>query len=123
MRSLKLIGAAILVLGLTASTALAHRVASKAQRASILNAAVQQRELTKAQAPCLVVTISTVNSRYAAVSWPQKLSHACERVAANGVLVERETSSGWRFVTVGSSFSCPVRGIPMSVAKDLGICH
>lgn len=123
MRPLKLIGGIVLVLGLMAAAALAHRPASKAQRSSILNAAIQQRQLTRAQAPCLVVTISTVNPRYAAVTWPPKLSPACTRVAANGVLVEHDSTKGWRFVTVGSSFSCPVKDIPMPVARDLGICH
>jgi hypothetical protein len=69
------------------------------------------------------VTISTVNDQYATVSWTPTLSRARTRVAANGVLVDHDPARGWRLVTVGSSFSCPVKGIPMPVAKDLGIWH
>jgi len=122
MKSLRVIGAALLVLGVFAPAALGHRLASKTQRTAILQAVVRQGQLSKAQASCQTVTISTVNREYAAVSWPRKLSSACLKVAANGVIIEHETSRGWQLVTVGSSFSCPVKGVPTPVARDLGIC-
>lgn len=104
------------------AAALAHQRATRAERVAILAAVVRQGELSRAQANCQVVTISTVNHNYAAVTWPSRLSHSCLRVAANGVIVEHRTSRGWKFVTVGSSFQCPVRALPTPVARDLGIC-
>ena len=85
-------------------------------------AVVRQGELSKAQAACQVVTISTVNQRYASLTWPAKLSKACSRVAANGVIVEHRGRRSWGFVTAGSSFRCPIRGVPNGVARDLGVC-
>jgi hypothetical protein len=115
---------AVLLLGvaLIPAAALAHRRATKAERAAILAAVVRQRELSKAQAACQVVTISTVNHNYAAATWPANLSRACMRVAANGVIIEHRTTRGWKFVTVGSSFRCPINGVPTRVAHDLGVC-
>jgi hypothetical protein len=104
------------------AAALAHRRASRAERAAILTAVVLQHQLSTAQAACQVVTISTVNRGYASVTWPAKLSRACLRVAANGVIIEHRTARGWRFVTVGSSFHCPINSVPTQVARDLNIC-
>jgi hypothetical protein len=114
----------VLLLGvaLIPAAALAHRRATKPERAAILAAVVRQGELSKAQAACQVVTISTVNHNYAAATWPAKLSRACMRVAANGVIIEHRTARGWKFVTVGSSFRCPINGIPTRAARDLGVC-
>ena len=116
-----------MVVGLVAvavlpTAALAHRRATKAERSTILAAVVRQHELSKAQAACQVVTISTVNHNYAAVTWPEKLSRACLRVAANGVIIEHRQTHGWHFVTVGSSFRCPIKGVPTPVARDLRVC-
>jgi hypothetical protein len=104
------------------AAALAHQPASKAERAVILSAVVRQRQLSRAQAACQVVTISTVNRGYASVTWPRTLSRACSRVAANGVIIERRAARGWTFVTVGSSFHCPITGVPTRVARDLNVC-
>lgn len=111
-----------LALALTPAVALAHRRATKPERTAILAAVVHQHQLSKAQAACQVVTISTVNTSYAAVTWPAKLSRACQRVAANGVIIEHHAKRSWRFVTVGSSFRCPIKGVPSRVARDLGVC-
>ena len=104
------------------ASAWAHRRATKAERHAILAAVVRQHQLSKAQATCQVVTISTVNRSYAAVTWPAKLSKACLRVAANGVIIEHRKRGRWRFVTVGSAFRCPIEGVPNRVARDLGVC-
>lgn len=112
----------LLAAAFTPAVALAHRRATKVERATILAAVVRQRELSTAQAACQIVTISTVNHDYAAVTWPKKLSRACLRVAANGVIIEHRTKRGWRFVTVGSSFRCPIKGLPTTVARDLDVC-
>jgi hypothetical protein len=112
----------LLAVALMPAAAFAHQRATKAERATILAAVVEQGQLSKAQAACQVVTISTVNRHYAAVTWPRKLSRACIRVAANGVIIEHQTARGWKFVTVGSSFRCPIKGVPTRVARDLGVC-
>lgn len=105
------------------ATALAHRPATKAERTAIRSAVVRQHQLSQAQAACQVVTISTVNERYAKLAWPGRLSIACRRVAANGVIIEHRGAHGWQFVTVGSDIRCPIKGVPAPVARDLGVCH
>jgi hypothetical protein len=122
MRSVRVTALLLAALALLPAVALAHRRATKAERSVILTAVVRQRQLSNAQAACQVVTISTVNQKYAALAWPRKLSSACARVAANGVIVEHWTTRGWRLVTVGSSFRCPIKGVPAAVAGDLGVC-
>lgn len=87
-----------------------------------MRAVVHQGELSSRQAACQTVTLSTVNRAYAALSWPEELSASCAKVAANGVIVERHSRSHWRLVAAGSKFDCPVRRVPMAVARDLGIC-
>ena len=109
-------------LALMPAAAFAHRRATKTERSAILAAVVKQKELSHAQAACQVVTISTVNSRYALLTWPNRLSSACLRVAANGVIIEHRGTHGWQFVTVGSDLRCPIKGVPTAVARDLGVC-
>jgi hypothetical protein len=122
MRRTHLLVAMLAALVLLPAAAVAHRRATKPERRAILAAVVQQGQLSKTQAACQVVTVSTVNQRYAALRWPKRLSRACMKVAANGVIVEYRTTRGWRLVTVGSEFSCPIKGVPTTVARDLGVC-
>jgi len=103
--------------------AFAHRPATRTERSAVVAAAVRQRQLSPAQGRCQVVTISTVNTGYATLSWPRRLSRACQRVAANGVIIEHRTSRGWRLVAVGSEFQCPIKGVPRAVARDLDVCQ
>jgi len=113
----------VLVVGVALpAAALAHRPATKSERAAIRQAVVRQHQVTKTQAACQTVTISTVNSRYATVTWPRKLSRACLRVAANGVIIEHRTKRGWTLVTDGSDLRCPIKGVPARVARDLKVC-
>ncbi len=104
------------------SAALAHSAASTSQAKAIRAAAVSAHQLSKQQAGCQVVTISTVDRHYASLSWPAKLSSSCLKVAANGVLLMHESAHGWGVVTVGSAFHCPIKGIPTKVGRDLGVC-
>ena len=122
MRQTRLLIVLLAALALTPAVALAHRLATKTERAAIVTAVVRQHELSKAQADCQAVTVSTVNSRFAKLTWPKKLSPACRRVAANGVIIEHKTSRGWHLVTVGSTLRCPIKGIPPRIARDLGVC-
>jgi hypothetical protein len=113
---------AVVAVALLPGAALAHRRATTPERTALRAAVVRQGQLSKAQAACQVVTISTVNQTFAALTWPAKLSKSCQRVAANGVIIEHRTRGAWRFVTVGSAFHCPVKGVPTRVARDLGVC-
>jgi len=122
MRRARIMIVLALAVMLMPPVALAHRRASRTERAAILAAVVHQRQLSTTQATCQVVTISTVNQSYASLRWPAKLSRSCAGVAANGVIVEHRTSRGWLFVTVGSTFKCPIKQVPTQVARDLGIC-
>jgi hypothetical protein len=122
MRRTPVLVVLLVALAVTPAVAVAHRRATKPERTAILAAVVRQHELSKAQATCQVVTISTANRRYAELTWPRKLSSACTRVAANGVIIEHRAARGWRFVTVGSSFMCPIKGVPAAVATDFRLC-
>jgi len=113
---------ALLSLAIPAAAS-AHRPATKAQRAALLAAVVHQGKLSSTQAACQKFLISTVNSSYATLSWPAKLSKACLRVAANGVIIEHHRGSHWLFLAEGSSFRCPVKALPAKVARDLGVCR
>ncbi|HSC04477.1 MAG TPA: hypothetical protein VLC49_14200 [Solirubrobacteraceae bacterium] len=123
MRRTRVLVVIFAALAVVPAAAVAHRRATKPERTAILAAVVRQHQLSKAQATCQVVTISTANQRYAKLNWPRKLSSACKRVAANGVIIEHRTKRGWRFVTVGSSFNCPIKGVPSAVAVDFRLCR
>ena len=107
---------------LVPASALAHRSATKNERAAIVAAAVHQGEISSTQAACQTVTVSTVNQTYAILTWPARLSKACGQVAANGEIVEHEKGTSWQLLAAGSSFQCPIRVIPAAVARDLGVC-
>jgi hypothetical protein len=118
----RLIPTFLVAFSLLCSLALAHTRANASDAAAVRAAAVRSHQLSKQQAACQVVTISTVNRSYASLSWPAQLSKSCERVAADGVVLMHETRGGWRFVTDGSSFKCPIKGIPTKVGYDLKVC-
>lgn len=108
---------------LVPASALAQRSATKTERATILASAVHQGEISSTQAACQLVTVSTVNSSYAVLRWPAKLSKVCAKVASNGAIVEMKQGSAWQLVAAGSSIQCPVKAVPTAVARDLGVCH
>jgi hypothetical protein len=112
----------LLTLALLPAAAFSHTPATATQAKAIRAAAVSAHQLTARQAACQVVTISTINRDYASLTWPAKLSASCLRVAANGVVLMHQTSQAWKFVTVGSSFKCPIKGIPTKVGYDLHVC-
>lgn len=118
----RLIPGVVVALALLPSLAFAHTRANASQAAAIRAAAVAAHQLSRRQAACQVVTISTVNRSYASLTWPAKLSAPCERVAANGVVLMRESAGGWGFITAGSSFKCPIKGVPTKVGYDLRVC-
>ena len=115
---------AVVAAGLSVpAAALAQRSATKSERAAIVAAAVHQGVTSAAQSACLNVTVSTVNSGFASLSWPARLSKQCAAVAANGTIIEMKQGAGWAVVAAGSSFACPMKTVPATVARDLGVCH
>lgn len=122
MRRIRVCVALVAIGLMVPASAFAHRPATRYERASVLAAAVHQGEISGTQAACQMVTISTVNQGYAVLAWPNKLSRACAQVAANGRIVELRKGTSWQLVAAGSSFQCPIRAVPTSVARDLGVC-
>jgi hypothetical protein len=109
----------VAAIALAPAVASAHRPATRAQRAAILAAVVRQHQLSSAQAACQEVTISTVNSTWAALTWPEHLSTACRKVAANGVIIEHYRAHAWHFADIGSDVGCTAGGMPAKVGRDL----
>ncbi|MDO8186035.1 hypothetical protein Q5424_07605 [Conexibacter sp. JD483] len=106
------------LVALAAVPALAHadRTPTGAEAKAIATAA-------KVPARCLKIRVSTVNEAYAGI-WRRNLKKGCEKYQADGIAVYKKGHHGWKFVTAGSSFDCPVPGTPKAVAKDLGVtCH
>lgn len=121
MRRMILVAGLVAVCALPAA-ALAHTKAHGKTRHAVLNAVVHQKQLSRAQARCVIVIVSTVNRAFAAVTFPGTPKGACLRVAANGVIIEHRVHGRWRFVTVGSDMRCPIHGVPNRVSRDLGVC-
>lgn len=105
---------AVLLLALVpAAPAAADRPATKRERAQVAKAiGVPER--------CARVRVSTVSRRWSAARMRVRKA-SCRRYAADGVAVFRKRRSGWRFVTAGSSFDCPVPDVPRRIARDLRI--
>ena len=94
-------------------TAFAARAPTKSERAGIAKVA-------RVPARCLKIRVSTVDSHYAS-AYRRNTVKSCARYQGDGVAVFRHRKSGWRFVTAGSAFECPVPHVPSRVAKDLDI--
>jgi hypothetical protein len=111
-RSLLAALAALLLLPTTG--ALADRAPTKQERAGIA-------KKVGVPARCLKIRVSTVNSRWASTH-VRNARTSCRRWAADGIAVfKRRKAGGWRFVTAGSAFECPVPKVPPRVVEDLGI--
>jgi hypothetical protein len=85
--------------------------------------AFEKEELSAvAQLPasCGVFFVSTVNPRYASVAFRSARAR-CVPYASDGVTVFRRVGPYWKYVTAGSSFSCPVPKVPVAVVRDLRI--
>ena len=41
---------------------------------------------------------------------------------SKGVTIEHRKPRGWTFVSAGSSFQCPIKGLASRVARGLGVC-
>ena len=106
---------AISLLGLLALPVAAHadRPPTKRERVDIAHAiGVPKR--------CLRTRVSTVDERWSRTSIRNEKA-SCQDHAGDGVAVYKRRRGTWRFVTAGSSFDCPVPGVPSRIAKDLKI--
>lgn len=106
----------LVALAAVPALAQADRAATKSEAAAIAAAAT-------VPASCLNIHVSTVNEAFASVHIRNGKA-SCRKFQADGVAVYKKNGARWKFVTAGSSFSCPVPKVPRAVARDLGItCH
>lgn len=106
----------LVALAAVPALAQADRTPTAAESKAIATAA-------KVPARCLKIRVSSVDDAYAGI-WRRNLKKGCGKYQADGVAVFKKGHHGWKFVTAGSSFECPVPKVPRAVAKDLKIaCH
>jgi hypothetical protein len=96
---------------------------SPSVRDAIINAAIRAHDISRAQAPCTRVFVSSVNHSWGSVSFPAHPSQRCQKYASNGIALFHKREGRWHFVTAGSYFRCPIPHVPNRVAHDLvGVC-
>jgi hypothetical protein len=94
------------------STADAARKPTATERAALAQAMEMPRR-------CLRIRIATVRTGWASVRLRSPLPDSCLKYAADGVSVWRKRDDVWRQRFAGSSWSCPIPGVPEDVRKDL----
>jgi hypothetical protein len=95
-----------------ATSAVAARKPSATEKAAIAQALETPRR-------CLKVRVATVRKGWASATLKVPLPKSCQRYAADGILVMRRRDDVWRMRFAGSSWSCPIKGVPEEVRKDL----
>ncbi len=95
------------------------QLARGSEKRAIVAAIRRAHEIGLSQkASCVRVYVSTVNPSWATMQFIYV--HGCEKQDANGVAIVHRRHGRWRFVTAGSSFSCPIPGhSPRRVQRDL----
>jgi hypothetical protein len=113
--ALTTLAATALVAGLFGATAaVASRKPSATERAAIAQAMQVPRR-------CVKIRVATVRKGWARLDLRVPLPKSCQRYAADGVVVLKRTDDVWRQRFAGSSWSCPIKGVPEAVRKDLKI--
>ena len=109
----------ILVVCCFPAVALARRLAQGKEKTAIIAAIRRAHEIGPSQTgSCMRVYVSTVNPNWATMQFI--FVKRCQSQDANGVSVVHRKNGHWKFVTVGSAFSCPIPGhIPKRVQQDL----
>jgi hypothetical protein len=103
---------AVLVSGFGVSSAVASRAPKATERAALAQAMkVPQR--------CLKMRVATVRSGWASATLKVPLPRSCQRYAADGIVVWHKRGDVWRMQFAGSSWKCPIKGLPEAVRKDL----
>jgi hypothetical protein len=95
-------------------SAFAARKATETERAALAQAAQAPRR-------CLRIQVSTARRGWASVSFKAPARASCLRYATDGVSVWRRRDDVWRQRFAGSSWSCPIPGIPEAVREDLDL--
>jgi hypothetical protein len=106
---------AVIAAALSSGTpaALGSRDATATERAALAQAFGVPRR-------CLTMRVATVRPGWASVAF-KKVTGSCARYAADGVTVYRRIDDIWHQRFAGSSWSCPIRGVPEGVRKDLAL--
>jgi hypothetical protein len=97
-------------------------MASAREHAAVVAAAVAAHDINRIQGFCARVFVSTVDARWTSLDFPEPPSKPCEMYTADGIALFHWRHGRWHFVTAGSSFRCPIRGVPMRVAHDFKVC-
>jgi hypothetical protein len=113
---------AVILMLMLAGSALAQRPATKRERKAVVAAALAVQDIGAPQAPCVRIRVSSADRDWASLSFPNNPTRACAPYTANGISLYHWHRGRWRFVVAGSEFRCPIHGVPMRVARDLGAC-
>jgi hypothetical protein len=73
----------------------------------------------QAPAKCYDAYISTVDGSWASAYYAGSVKAPCVRWGSNGIVLMHSSHKHWHVVTEGSSFRCPVRGVPNRIERDL----
>src|SRR5262245_61298482 len=113
---MKLAHATVFVLVAAAAVATTSATASRKPKATE-KAAIAQAMNTPRR--CLKVRVATVRPGWASATLRTPLKHSCMPYAADGIAVWHRRDDVWRMKFAGSSWSCPIKGVPEAVRKDL----
>jgi hypothetical protein len=105
----------VAALAVAATPALAKTVAQGAQKTAIVHAAFGSKPPVK----CYNAYSSTVNRAWASAQYAGSVKAPCARWGSNGIVILHRSGTHWRIVAEGSSFRCPVRGVPNPIERDL----
>jgi hypothetical protein len=86
------------------AAAFAHRAASHAEQVAIARAAGEKRTPLR----CLGIDVSTVNGKYAGLTFNARGGSSCARFGFNGIAVLHKTGTGWHQIWAGSEGSPPI---------------
>lgn len=132
VRSLQFVGgidvlASRIIFIIAAALAATVAIAASAAAATVAPSASAKAAIVRgfgdpaAASSCLRVRLAASDHRYAEVA--PRLTSSCQRWAFNGVnVLERVAGGRWKVLFEGSSYRCPVAGVPHSVQRDLGVC-
>jgi hypothetical protein len=77
-------------------------------------------EAIRAPRKCLAIRVATVRPGWASAKFASAKG-VCAKYVADGVAVFRRRDDVWRMRFAGSSWRCPIKGVPEAVRKDLGL--
>jgi hypothetical protein len=102
----------LIALAAATTSATASRKPKATEKAAIAQAVETPRR-------CLKIRVATVRNGWASVRLRVPLKQSCMPYAADGWVILRKRDDVWRQRFAGSSWSCPIQGVPEVVRKDL----